>query len=147
MVIGIIVVFTLVDIYQKYMHFEEFIEKAVDETKEAANLTVEAKQYSRNGEFSKAAIRYYDAQSHYEMAEAYSKAAMESAPTTEYKEFQKNYGMFLYYMSKMCCSYGEMCEELDKPQPNRELADQKNNEADYYYEKAVEYGKMVEYAI
>jgi tetratricopeptide (TPR) repeat protein len=160
MIIGIIVVFTLVDIherYQKYMHLEESIEemqkyledfeKAVDEKKEAVNLSVEAKQYCLDGEFSKAAIRYYDGQSHYEMAEAYSKAAMESAPTTEDKEFQKNNGMSLYYMSKRCCSYGEMCEELAKPQPNRELVDRKFNEADYYHEKAVEYVKVMEYAI
>lgn len=130
-----------------YQDYDKDVEKVLYETEEACNLTIEAMQYQHNGEFSKAAIRYYDAQSHFEMAEAYSKAAIESAPIVEDTKLYKNHGMYCYYMSKMCCLSGEMCEELAKPQPNRELADHKLNEADYYYEKASEYSKEVEYAI
>ena len=130
-----------------YQDYDKDVEKALYETKEALNLTIEAMQYQHDDEFSKAAIRYYDAQSHFEMAEVYSKAAIESAPIVEDTEIYKNHGMYCYYMSKMCFSYGEMCEELAKPQPNRDLADKKFNEGKYYYEKASEYSKEQEYAI
>lgn len=131
----------------QHQEYIENFEKAMNEMEEAGNLSDEAKQYFLDHEESKAAIRYYDAQSHMEMAEAYSKAAMESASTVEDEEYQKNMGMFCYYMSKTYFSYGEMCEEFAKPQPNTELTDRKFDEAKYYSEKTGEYLKKEEYAI
>jgi len=156
-IVGLIAIVMIVSVVafsgcitEKQTQHQEYIEnwhKAGDEGEEAGKLSDEAKQYLNDYKYSKAAIKYYDAQSHMEMAEVYSKAAMESAPTVEDKEYQKNMGMVYYYMSKTYSSYGEICDELANPQPNKELTDQKYNEAQYYQEKAREYIKKAEYAI
>jgi hypothetical protein len=117
------------------------VEKAFDETNESVNCFREANYYYSTGEYSKAAIRHYDAANHMEIAEHYFKDSMKYASKLSYREreLSKSMGMYCYHISMMHTFEGEICDELAKPQPDRERIQQSQSMSNDHMKKASEY--------